>query len=371
MRPFACVFALGVFGLTSSVHAYQPITRPFESVRGFGMGNVRYTTGLYEQNFHGNPARATQNPKWKIGLLDPMIEVSSSTVGVIGDIAASSDNDQFGQIADTAGRNNHGRFQLSFPSFFLPNVGGGKWSYAFGLLTSVQGDAALLSTFNIEEKVQIDIGPAMTIARKLLPDDALSVGLTAHAKYRLQSQSFDIFDLIGGQGFSATSSGLQGGLIDFDIGGTYKLPIPELLGFNFEGALAINNLLGGKYKNSLFNFVSTARTAAPPQPRSYNFGVVAKREQLAVFTDFLVALEFTDLGNNGGGSIFRTVHLGSEARWKLLAVRTGFNQGYITAGLGIDLKILSIDFATYGEELGLNVGDRQDRRFAVRFAFAI
>src|SRR4051812_21467813 len=52
-----------VLSLSSSALAISPIIRSYQSVRAEGMGNIRYTTGVYEENFFGNPARISENPE--------------------------------------------------------------------------------------------------------------------------------------------------------------------------------------------------------------------------------------------------------------------------------------------------------------------
>ena len=56
------VFALLGLALSPSAHALDQIIRPYQSVRSAGMGGVRITTGLYDENFFNNPARVTANP---------------------------------------------------------------------------------------------------------------------------------------------------------------------------------------------------------------------------------------------------------------------------------------------------------------------
>jgi len=78
-----------------------------------------------------------------------------------------------------------------------------------------------------------------------------------------------------------------------------------------------------------------------------------------------------DFGNNPNGSLYRTLHLGGETHFSILVPRVGINQGYLAAGLGIDLKIFQLDLATYGEEMTLNPGGLEDRRYALRLGFQI
>ena len=95
------------------------------------------------------------------------------------------------------------------------------------------------------------------------------------------------------------------------------------------------------------------------------------KKDLPAFDSYLIALEFTDIGNNDKASIYKTVHFGTEERWKFIALRAGINQGYFTGGFGFDLKFLELNFATYGEELGLNPGVIEDRRYAAEIGIKI
>jgi hypothetical protein len=54
-----------------------------------------------------------------------------------------------------------------------------------------------------------------------------------------------------------------------------------------------------------------------------------------------------------------------------LAFRLGLNQGYLSAGLGLDVHYFTLDLATYGEEMGLNAGSFQDRRYTFNFGLHI
>jgi hypothetical protein len=127
--------------------------------------------------------------------------------------------------------------------------------------------------------------------------------------------------------------------------------------------------------------------------RNLNLGVSATRATWGVFTHTSFAFEVTDIGNNsndvnaptpssdpgqatdanqyGAGSVFRMIHIGAETHWKLVALRAGLNQGYLAAGLGLDLRFFTLDFATYGEEMSLNAGGIEDRRYALQLGFQI
>lgn len=361
---------LASFGVTGSAQALDGIVRPFQGIRSLGMGNVRYTTGLYEENFYGNPARVTDNPSWRFQLPDPMIEVSANTLSQVSEILGS--DDVVATIADSAGKNNRLRIQTSFPGIYLPGVFKSKWSVAAALLTSVQVDAILRRSFDVQPSLITDVGPSITVGRKLLRNDRLSIGVTTHVAYRLASpQALGFQNIIQGQSLAPNDLGQEGAHVDFSTGATYRFPF-RISGWSLHSALAVNNMLGGRYDSLGVRLIRTTNLNPPiRQPRTYNVGFRGARERLWKFTDTSLAIEFTDIGNNSNGSIFRLLHLGAETHWKRLAIRAGLNQGYWSAGVGLDLSLLQLDFACYGEELGLNVGDFEDRRLALRIAFQL
>jgi len=369
-RNQSALLALAAVTLTAtgpSALALDQIIKPYQSVRSSGMGGLKLTTGLYDENFFGNPARVVENPKWKVGLLDPMAETSSSTLSNLSSLAGSGDT--LTNLAGTSGKNNHARLQFTSPSVYI-NKGEGKWAFAFAMMTSLQADVNLRSSYQLNPTTIVDMGPAFTVGRTFFPDERLAVGLTTHATYRLATDSnFGMADLIQGRSLSPTQSGGEGAHLDLDLGSTYRLPW-EWKDFVFDTGLAINNLLGGKYSNLSLSIAGT-NASTIPQPRTFGFGVSARRPTWGKFNNTTFALEFQDIGNNTNGSLFRTLHLGGETNWKRLALRAGLNQGYLAAGLGIDLWALTLDVSTYGEEMTLNAGGLEDRRYAVKIGLQI
>lgn len=357
-----------------SAQAYDQIYRPFLSARSAGMGSTRIVTGQYEDNFFGNPALVVDNPKWKISLLDLTLETNSSAISHASNIisAASDDNGNvLREIAQTTGANNHLRIQTALPSVYIPAGENGRLGFALGLLMNTQFDLGLRRNYQVDPQLVTDIGPAFTVGRMFLPERQLAIGATAHVTYRVASKpDYDTVDLLTGTSMSPTVSGGEGAHVDADVGARWRFDHFQPLGFQFTAGAAINNVLGGKYSSLNLDLLDTTNKPRA-QPRSFGVGLGARRESLGPFSDFIAALEITDIGNNTNGSMWRTVHLGAEAKFAILTPRVGINQGYFTAGLGINLKILTLDFATYGEELSLNVGGLQDRRYTMKIALQI
>lgn len=356
----ALAFCLAALALFSEAWALEQIIKPYQGVRSSGMGGVKLMTGRYDENFFGNAALAIHN-KQRVQLLDFTLEATPDTLETIRDLAG--DGDGVSKIASTAGRNTHARIQTAFPAFYW--TAGGTWHYALGLLMSTQADINLRRSFRVDPTVITDAGPAFTVARRLGPGNAFAVGLTTHLTYRLATKSgFSFVDLIRGASLSPSQSGGAGGHVDFDVGGTYDIPWKPA-GWELAAGASINQLLGGRY--SMIKVEAVSATGKPQaQPRTYGLGVSARKPALWIFTDAVAALEIQDIGNNPSGSLFRTVHLGGELRYGVLAPRFGLNQGYWAAGLGILTQNFEFELASYGEELSLNVGGVEDRRYVLR-----
>jgi len=119
-----------------------------------------------------------------------------------------------------------------------------------GFIVSTQFDVDLRNSYQVDPVGILDAGPALTFGHKFM-DGALSAGMTAHASYRFSAQQgFSFADLLRGRSISPAQSGGQGAGLDFDIGGTYEIPL-ELGDWKLAGGAAINNLLGGKF--TMFN----------------------------------------------------------------------------------------------------------------------
>ncbi len=61
--------------------------------------------------------------------------------------------------------------------------------------------------------------------------------------------------------------------------------------------------------------------------------------------------------------IGKKIHMGVEVDLPGIDLRVGLHQGYYTAGLGLNLGIIMLDFATYGVEMGEYPGQHEDRRY--------
>jgi len=355
--------------LGSSALAYAPISQDFRSARTSGMGGVRYTTGEYEENFFANPARSADNEGFQIQLMKLSVETSSGTISSIGNLVKS--NSGLSGFSGIVGKPQYARFQLIPFAIHFKNFINDKWSLGAGAFISAQTSPVLSQAGTIDPTTAIAAGPVFNLSRRLLDEDRLVVGANFRTEVRATSKDsgLSIQQFLSGSNLSNAIQGGSGFGFDFDLGTTFK-PHWKNFDFQYELSFAINNVLGGQYKN-LGKPIKSWPGDPTPANRTFNFGLTGSRTDFYGLDKITLALETTDIGNNENGSFYRTLHLGTEIIWKIVSLRAGVNQGYAAAGFGLDLFILKLNFATYGEELGLNPGISQDRRYTLDLGFKI
>jgi hypothetical protein len=371
MKPSICLFILSsLLNLLSAreARALDQIIHPYQSVRSEGMGGLTTTTGLYDQNFFGNPARVTANPESRFTFLEltpldftpPALSTASSILKGVQVQDA---------ILQKEGQNLHERVQLIFPAYYHAAKEDRKWALAFAIITNTQIDSELRQSYQLDASIYEDVGLSFTFGHKFLKDDPLSVGVTGHLIYRMAiTPDYSLLSYASGTPFSLNSFTGDGLMADFDLGATYK--IISFSGFDLSVGAAMQNLLGGNYSNIPIHLL-TGKTLPPAQARSVGTGVSLSKPNLWVLKDTVFALEFNDILNNGFGSIYRLIHVGAETHFRFLVARLGMSQGYFSAGVGIDTQVFNLDLATYGEEMGLNAGTLEDRRYAVTIGLHI
>jgi len=84
--------------------------------------------------------------------------------------------------------------------------------------------------------------------------------------------------------------------------------------------------------------------------------------------DGVVAADVEDLLFTSGDSVFKRVHFGGAMTLSVFDVRAGFNQGYPSVGLSLNLFIFKINYVYYGEESGRLPGEDADWLHALELA---
>jgi hypothetical protein len=115
-----------------------------------------------------------------------------------------------------------------------------------------------------------------------------------------------------------------------DIGALYRLSPRASLGF------VIQNIYG--------------KVGTETYPANVKAGLAWRSNRLTF------AADLTDILNKDGVSLFNRVFMGAELNLPLIQLRSGFYQGYPTAGAGINFKIIKLDYAYYRQEFARRPG---------------
>ncbi len=237
-----------------------------------------------------------------------------------------------------------------FPNYIRPN-------FAFGIIGSAKSNPHVRDRQypKLSMDVVEDIGACAGYAHSLF-DDSLLIGSTLKYLYRKSiDREYTVADITT-HGFKnrVKDDFESGGGVLLDLGIIYKIQSSQedITHEPLQIAVSVSNLIGNKLGDA---------TDLDPH---IDLGV-SKR-----LGDLTLAADYADILNQLGEDtdIAKRIHLGLEySATKILRLRAGVNQGYLTLGMGIDAKRVQFDLLTYSEEVGSYSGDQKDRRYLIRF----
>ncbi len=70
--------------------------------------------------------------------------------------------------------------------------------------------------------------------------------------------------------------------------------------------------------------------------------------------------DIEDLFNTNGEQFINKIHLGAEYQMPVLSFQAGFNRGYPTIGVGVDVWVLRFNYAYFTEELTGSPGQQPE-----------
>ena len=374
MKLFAGVALItALVTIPHSAFALDEQIKNYRGIRSAGMGGVITTTGNFAEALFGNPARLSAVDVSKLTLLEITTEVNSnilSDAGALSDITGASGASQIVEGAKIMGRNQHLRLQV-LSAYYNPKFIG-DMGFGFGLLASVQTNLLVNYTTEFDTMAIADVGPVMGFSYPFL-EGALLAGFNLKTLFRAAIYDrITSLDFLTGKKLEFETFGHQGVGIDADLGGYYRVPW-NLPFMRLNVGASISNLFKSHYDEFSPELLSGLKSRPPNNDRVLNIGTRLDFPDTWIFTAPLLAIEFQDLGSTTHEmSWAKSLHIGTEGKLsRAFAVRVGLNQGYLAAGIGLELPLLKIDLATYGEELSGTAGEQEDRRFMLKIAFEI
>lgn len=369
---FTAVFVLSVFSL--SARAQEEQIRLYRGIRSMGMGGVVTTTGDYAEALFGNPARHSEAENAKLSIFDLTASANDKLISTAKDtskLSGGSGSSTIAKASDLIGKNQHARVDY-LTAYYNPRLFG-DLGFALGLLVSTQANLVVHYTTDIGTQFVTNAGPNAGFSHRFL-EDKLSLGVNLHALYRVATDGrvSAIDFLTGSKGLKVKDLADQGMGLDADLGAYYFVPL-DIRTFKLGLGASLNNVLQSHYRNWNPDFVKGLGHNPPASDRLLNLGARVDMSDAWILREPLVAFELQDIGATSKRySFFKRVHFGGEAKLtRLFALRAGMNQGYACGGFGLNLPLLKIEAATYGEELSGNAGVLEDRRYMLRLALEL
>jgi hypothetical protein len=291
--------------------------------------------------------------KIRVSLFSLEIETDKNTVSLIQDglkteFGNGTESAQF--VRDHMGDHDHLGLAI-VPSYSMPR-------FALAVLGTGRLDLDVRDRQYPKLDVDVinDIGLGAGYAHPFL-DNNLLVGASAKYIHRQSlTQEYTISDLSDKLSDRINDDLKKGSGILVDLGVIYKLSKFQFA--NSRVGISANNLLGGG--------LGDAADATQHVDIGYAQDLDLK------FTSATVAIDYVDIFNQfkQDSDIAKRLRLGAECKFlDFIFVRAGLYQGYLTAGLNLEARIVRLDLLTYAEEVGAFAGQRADRRYAGRFVF--
>lgn len=349
---------LVVLVLSSSSAIAEPYFGFHRGTRTLGMGGA-FTAVADDQNaLYFNPAGLSRIKVFNLGILNPQIELSDNAIDLFNDMS-DVDMDDSGAVADVmrkyVGENNHIKVAADVYTGF--RVGGaGVMVSAIGQATS---DIRIRNLVNPVAQINTvaDYGVIVGGGMDLPFVDGLKVGAalkgiartSVNAEYTAEELADDNFEDI------MDDDQMDGSGISADIGILYTTSALKVTDLNL--ALVAQNIPEMDFGDAM------------DTKTQYNAGIALSQKVFGMTV--MEALDVYDITDNAGGddSWEKKIHLGVEVALPvILSVRAGLNQGYATAGATLNFKVIKLDVATYGEEIGVVGGQKEDRRYVAQIS---
>ncbi|MGA1824227.1 MAG: hypothetical protein ACMUIP_06130 [bacterium] len=333
-------------------------------IRPLGMGGAYTAVADGQDALFYNPAGLSvmnetkkKEPRFLVGLFNPMFAVSDRCIDLLNDSLDADMNDST-QITDIfrdyIGDHQHLRFS------FIPHVG--YTVSRFGMMVGVLGQETVDVGIHNPVWPEIDLdfvqdtGILIGFGYRSEMIEHLRVGAAFKYIYRESLQGTYTPTDIASNAFenSIENDKYEGSGRSVDLGLMYRLPFSQPNFIAEFGAI-------------LQNYPEMDMGDAVDAETQINMGLAFKTKISAIkitgtldYHDVTYAIDYDN-------DLPKRLHMGIEFGFlQSIFLRTGLNQGYITAGLALDKRVVKFDLVTYGEEVGAYAGQKEDRRFVLK-----
>ena len=379
IRPVVLVVMWFLF-VTSVLQAGGELRRPFQGIRNLGMGNVGVAMSHDENALFYNPAGLATVDTTIVSI--PFVnEVSKDTLSLASQVAKlGSDSTTADTVALALGKQIHYR-NMTALNVIIPFGSLMTFGAAAGLETTIDLSASNPVGIQFNYGMRLDqiynIGGGFNLGR-----GRWLIGVNVEKYKRCDYPVKTV----------AMSTLLNSSNIASDVGfcKTDLMRDGQTYGFGFQNRMSSFSTLRMVWGMSVRNLggLKFARkdneTNPLDQKAEYNIGIAMTPFDSMLFRNFY-EIDIRDLtfdhsddayctaNKNSSDCNMKRIHIGTEfGFWPIdsgasaLALRLGWNQGYVSQGLEINPLIffrgLSIQYADYKVETGNSAGDKPERR---------
>ena len=379
IRPVVLVVMWFLF-VTSVLQAGGELRRPFQGIRNLGMGNVGVAMSHDENALFYNPAGLAAVDTTIVSI--PFVnEVSKDTLSLTSQVAKlGSDSTTADTVALALGKQIHYR-NMTVLNVIIPFGSLMTFGAAAGLETTIDLSASNPVGIQFNYGMRLDqiynIGGGFNLGR-----GRWLIGVNVEKYKRCDYPVKTV----------AMSTLLNSSNISSDVGfcKTDLMRDGQTYGFGFQNRMSSFSTLRMVWGMSVRNLggLKFARkdneTNPLDQKAEYNIGIAMTPFDSMLFRNFY-EIDIRDLtfdhsddayctaNKNSSDCNMKRIHIGTEfGFWPIdsgasaLALRLGWNQGYVSQGLEINPLIffrgLSIQYADYKVETGNSAGDKPERR---------
>ena len=379
IRPVVLVVMWFLF-VTSVLQAGGELRRPFQGIRNLGMGNVGVAMSHDENALFYNPAGLAAVDTTIVSI--PFVnEVSKDTLSLTSQVAKlGSDSTTADTVALALGKQIHYR-NMTALNVIIPFGSLMTFGAAAGLETTIDLSASNPVGIQFNYGMRLDqiynIGGGFNLGR-----GRWLIGVNVEKYKRCDYPVKTV----------AMSTLLNSSNIASDVGfcKTDLMRDGQTYGFGFQNRMSSFSTLRMVWGMSVRNLggLKFARkdneTNPLDQKADYNIGIAMTPFDSMLFRNFY-EIDIRDLtfdhsddayctaNKNSSDCNMKRIHIGTEfGFWPIdsgasaLALRLGWNQGYVSQGLEINPLIffrgLSIQYADYKVETGNSAGDKPERR---------
>ncbi len=358
-RSLLCfiLFCFMIFNSTSYAKGYSQLYR---GVRPMGMGGAFAAVSDDHNALYYNPAGLAKINSLNMGLFNPTMDLSSNTLDLLDyNLSDFEDPDYVYQfLEDNIGKPFYLKASLNpYVGFNIKNVG-----VMFSGLISMDWDTQPDSYVDPHLYVDgtIDYGTYGGAGMEMPFLKGLSAGMNLKYLHREgikgNYDQYEIATAVEDFDDFMDNNGKDGDGFSADFGVLYEREFPWFdAGFAFVGQ----------------NLPEMELNDIQPIKTQFNTGVALKKNLKKY--KFTFALDWNDIFNNveEDSDLLKRIHMGLECKFpKFASARIGFNQGYYTLGASFDItRIVRIELATYGEEVGAYASQKEDRRYIAMISF--